>query len=656
MKQFLGMMACALWMPWMMVSAMGEAEVTCSSPDGNTTVFVQLTNEGVPQYRVEHNQSAYLQWSPLGMKTNVGDYTRALSLKKSEQRTVEDHYRLSTIKKSEVDVNARELTLSYALKGKHVMDIIFRVANHDVAYCYRLLPVGHRTSCVVQGETSGFVMPQGTTSFLCPQAAAMSGWERTMPSYETEYAFDDAIGKNGRGFGYTFPCLFRVALPQGKQGWVLISETGVDGSYCASHLAGAQGGMYSIAFPMPDECNGWGSSEPIMSLPATTPWRTITLGSTLQAVVETTVPYDLVKPKYKAAKEYAYGKGTWSWIIRMDKSCNYDEQKEYIDFAAALGYRSVLVDAHWDTQIGYEKMEELAAYAAAKGVGLFLWYNSNGVWNDAPQGPRQKMHHYRVRQQEMAWMQKHGILGIKVDFFGGDKQCMMQLYEDILTDANDYGLQVIFHGCTLPRGWERMYPNYVASEAVLASENLYFQQHFCDHEAANATMHTFARNAVGSMDFGGSALNKRYHQSNQKGSIRRTSDVYALATAVLFQSSVQHFALAPNNLQDAPQWAMDFMKQVPTTWDEVRFIDGYPGKFALLARRHGNTWYVAGVNAQEKEVVKTITLPGAPARRQVMMYADDAKLQGTVKQMKTNSRGEVKVTIPKNGGVVVVLQ
>lgn len=656
MKQFLGMMVCALWMPWMMASAMGEAEVTCSSPDGNTTVFVQLTNEGVPQYRVEHNQSAYLQWSPLGMKTNVGDYTRALSLKKTEQRTVEDHYRLSTIKKSEVDVNARELTLSYALKGKHVMDIIFRVANHDVAYCYRLLPVGHRTSCVVQGETSGFVMPQGTTSFLCPQAAAMSGWERTMPSYETEYAFDDAIGKNGRGFGYTFPCLFRVALPQGKQGWVLISETGVDGRYCASHLAGAQGGTYSIAFPMPDECNGWGSSEPIMSLPATTPWRTITLGSTLQAVVETTVPYDLVKPKYKASKEYAYGKGTWSWIIRMDKSCNYDEQKEYIDFAAALGYRSVLVDAHWDTQIGYEKMEELAAYAAAKGVGLFLWYNSNGVWNDAPQGPRQKMHHYRVRQQEMAWMQKHGILGIKVDFFGGDKQCMMQLYEDILTDANDYGLQVIFHGCTLPRGWERMYPNYVASEAVLASENLYFQQHFCDHEAANATMHTFARNAVGSMDFGGSALNKRYHQSNQKGSIRRTSDVYALATAVLFQSSVQHFALAPNNLQDAPQWAMDFMKQVPTTWDEVRFIDGYPGKFALLARRHGNTWYVAGVNAQEKEVVKTITLPGAPARRQVMMYADDAKLQGTVKQMKTNSKGEVKVTIPKNGGVVVVLQ
>ena len=654
MTTFLRSVACALWMLGIEPFAAVAEELKCSSPDGATTVYVQLNDEGAPQYRIEHCQCDYLQWSPLGLKTNVGDYTQTLTLKKSAQRTVEDHYQLSTIKQSQVDVCANELTLSYAQKGKHVMDIIFRVSNHDVAYRYQLLPVGHRTSCVVQGEASAFVVPQGTTSFLCPQAAAMSGWERTMPSYETEYAFDDAVGKNGRGFGYTFPCLFKVALPQSKEGWLLISETGVDGKYCASHLEGTQGGKYSIAFPMPDECNGWGTSEPIMSLPATTPWRTITLGSTLQAVVETTVPFDLVQPKYKASKEYTYGKGTWSWIIRMDKSCNYAEQKEYIDFAAALGYRSVLVDAHWDTQIGYKKMEELAAYAATKGVGLFLWYNSNGVWNDAPQGPRQKMHHYRVRQQEMAWMQKHGILGIKVDFFGGDKQCMMQLYEDILTDANDYGLQVIFHGCTLPRGWERMYPNYVASEAVLASENLYFQQHYCDHEAANATMHTFARNAVGSMDFGGSALNKRYHQSNQRGSIRRTSDVYALATAVLFQSSVQHFALAPNNLQDAPQWAVDFMKQVPTTWDEVKFVDGYPGKYAILARRHADTWFVAGVNAQENVVTQTITLPGDMARKQVVIYADDAQLQGTMKQLKTNKKGEVKVTIPKNGGVVIV--
>ena len=260
----------------------------------------------------------------------------------------------------------------------------------------------------------------------------------------------------------------------------------------------------------------------------------------------------------------------------------------------------------------------------------------------------------------MKWMQDNGILGIKVDFFGGDKQPMMQLYEDILTDANDFGLQVIFHGCTLPRGWERMYPNFVAAEAVLASENLHFGQGACDAEAKNGCTHTFIRNTVASMDFGGSALNKRYSTSNDRGTYRRTSDVYALATAVLFQSSVQHFAMAPNNLEDAPAWAIDFMKQVPTNWDEVRFIDGYPGTYAIIARRAGNTWYVAGINAEKQPLKKTITLPMFAKDTQLTIYADDPKyasdpnLAGSVKTVKQNKKQQVTITIPENGGSLIV--
>jgi hypothetical protein len=337
----------------------------------------------------------------------------------------------------------------------------------------------------------------------------------------------------------------------------------------------------------------------------------------------------------------------------MDSSCNFDEQKRYIDFSAAMGWRSVLIDALWDKQIGYEKMEELARYAKSKGVGIFLWYNSNGRWNDAPQSPLNKMDRSGARRQEMAWMQKNGILGIKVDFFGGDKQQMMQLYEDILTDANDFGIQCIFHGCTLPRGWERMYPNYVASEAVLASENLHFGQGACDAEAFNACIHPFIRNTVGSMDFGGSTLNKFYNADNQHGTVRRTSDVYALATAVLFQSSVQHFAMAPNNLTDAPAWAVDFMKAVPTTRDEVRFIDGYPGKYVILARRCGDKWFVVGINAADQPLKQTITLPMFQKDTQLTVYSDDAQLQGTVKQVKQNKKQQLTVVIPKNGGIVI---
>ncbi|MBR3618851.1 MAG: glycoside hydrolase family 97 catalytic domain-containing protein, partial [Bacteroidaceae bacterium] len=211
---------------------------------------------------------------------------------------------------------------------------------------------------------------------------------------------------------------------------------------------------------------------------------------------------------------------------------------------------------------------------------------------------------------------------------------------------------VIFHGCTLPRGWEKMYPNYAASEAVLASENLHFGQGACDAEAMNATIHTFIRNTVGSMDFGGSTLNKFYNADNKRGTHRVTSDVYALATAVLFQSAVQHFALAPNNLTDAPEWAINFMKDVPTTWDDVKFIDGYPGKYAIIARRAGDHWFIVGVNAQDEPVKKNIDLSMYGKGAELLVYSDDAQLNGSVQTVK--AKKQITVTIPKNGGLVIV--
>ena len=557
---------------------------------------------------------------------------------------------MASIKKSKVRYVANEAVFSFTQQGKTIYDVIFRISNNDVAFKYKIYPQGETLSCVVKQEATGFVFPDGTTTFLCPQSKPMGGFARTSPSYETSYTADDVAGKNGWGEGYTFPCLFR----NGDNGWVLVSETGVNGGYCASRLLGHKGGVYTIGFPQEGEANGNGTVSPGIALPGETPWRTITVGKTLAPIVETTVPFDVVKPLYQAKGEFTYGRGSWSWIIGMDGSTNYKEQLRYIDFSAAMGYQSVLVDALWDKQIGRDKIEELAKYGKDKGVALYLWYNSNGYWNDAPQTPRGIMDNAIARRKEMKWMQSIGIRGIKVDFFGGDKQMTMQLYEDILSDANEYGLLVIFHGCTLPRGWERMYPNFAASEAVLASENLHFSQGSCDNEAFNATLHPFIRNTVGSMDFGGSALNKYYNADNApRGSRRVTSDVYALATAVLFQSPVQHFALAPNNLTDAPSWAIDFMKEVPTTWDEVRFIDGYPGKYVILARRHGDKWYIAGVNAQKETLKLKVNLPMFSNGEKVRLFSDDKVLQGGVKQIGIGKKQELQLTIPCNGGVLI---
>lgn len=621
-----------------------------TSPDGKLVVTVSDT-DGRPSYSVSYDNVLFLQPSPLGMVANIGDFSSGMSLEKNvSTNKIDETYELASIKKSKVHYVANEAVFSFTQQGKTIYDVIFRISNNDVAFKYKMYPQGETLSCVVEQEATGFVFPDGTTTFLCPQSKPMGGFARTSPSYETSYTADDAAGKNGWGEGYTFPCLFR----NGDNGWVLVSETGVNGGYCASRLLGHKGGTYTIGFPQEGEANGNGTASPGIALPGETPWRTITVGKTLAPIVETTVPFDVVKPLYPAKGEYTYGRGSWSWIIGMDGSTNYKEQLRYIDFSAAMGYQSVLVDALWDKQIGRDKMEELAKYGKDKGVALYLWYNSNGYWNDAPQTPRGIMNNAIARRKEMKWMQSIGIRGIKVDFFGGDKQMTMQLYEDILSDANEYGLLVIFHGCTLPRGWERMYPNFASSEAVLASENLHFSQGSCDHEAFNATLHPFIRNTVGSMDFGGSALNKYYNADNApRGSRRMTSDVYALATAVLFQSPVQHFALAPNNLTDAPSWAIDFMKEVPTTWDEVRFIDGYPGKYVILARRHGDKWYIAGVNAQKETLKLKVNLPMFSNGEKVRLFSDDKALQGSVKQIEIGKKQELQLAIPCNGGVLI---
>lgn len=621
-----------------------------TSPDGKLVVTVSDT-DGRPSYSVSYDNVLFLQPSPLGMVANIGDFSSGMSLEKNvSTNKIDETYELASIKKSKVRYVANEAVFSFTQQGKTIYDVIFRISNNDVAFKYKMYPQGETLSCVVEQEATGFVFPDGTTTFLCPQSKPMGGFARTSPSYETSYTADDAAGKNGWGEGYTFPCLFR----NGDNGWVLVSETGVNGGYCASRLLGHKGGTYTIGFPQEGEANGNGTASPGIALPGETPWRTITVGKTLAPIVETTVPFDVVKPLYQAKGEYTYGRGSWSWIIGMDGSTNYKEQLRYIDFSAAMGYQSVLVDALWDKQIGRDKMEELAKYGKDKGVALYLWYNSNGYWNDAPQTPRGIMNNAIARRKEMKWMQSIGIRGIKVDFFGGDKQMTMQLYEDILSDANEYGLLVIFHGCTLPRGWERMYPNFASSEAVLASENLHFSQGSCDHEAFNATLHPFIRNTVGSMDFGGSALNKYYNADNApRGSRRVTSDVYALATAVLFQSPVQHFALAPNNLTDAPSWAIDFMKEVPTTWDEVRFIDGYPGKYVILARRHGDKWYIAGVNAQKETLKLKVNLPMFSNGEKVRLFSDDKALQGSVKQIEIGKKQELRLAIPCNGGVLI---
>ena len=656
--------------------------VTLSGPDGKLKLNFNL-KDGKPVYSVTYDGIQMLDESPLGFVADFADFSKNLTFVSKAEKSLYYNYSMDRSKFCHVQVNANELKVTLRNSRNMTYDIEFRAGNNDVAFRY-VVPNqpdrahGKKFSVRVMSEATGFDFPSNTTTFICPQSDAMIGWKGTKPSYEEEYVFDAPMTQKSKyGHGYTFPCLFHVggaeaaapakngkknAAPR-KEGWVLVSETGVSSTYCGSRLSDMKGdGLYSLCFPMAEENNGNGTIEPAFALPGATPWRTITVGTSLKPIVETTVPWDYVEQQYETTNKYKYGRGTWSWIIWQDNSINYDDQVKFISLAKSMGYEYVLVDNWWDNNIGRERMEDLVRYAKSQNVDVFLWYSSSGWWNDIEQGPINIMSNPISRKEYMRWMHRIGVKGIKVDFFGGDKQETMRLYESILSDADDNGLMVIFHGCTIPRGWERMYPNYVGSEAVLASENIYFDQHFCDVEAQNTALHPFVRNAIGSMEFGGCFLSRTLNKGNdpsKRGNTRRTTDCHELATTVLFQNPIQNFAITPENLNEvgkggAPDICLEYMRSVPTTWDETVFIDGYPGKYCVIARRHGDKWYIGGNNATGKELTLKLSLPMFKKGDVVSLYSDNIKNREPQKKDVRISASPFTVTMANEGGFVIV--
>ncbi len=623
--------------------------VSVFSPNGHLELRMGI-EKGQATYTIRLKGEVFLENSPLGLKTSIGNFSDSLSLVSHHTARINEDYTLDKAKVSKVNYRANELICQLTNPVQDTLHIIFRVSNSDVAFSYRLTSLERKSMVRIFEETTGFDLPDYATTFISHQALPMSGWEQTKPSYEEVYTYDEALGTPSEyGVGYTFPALFRI----GDKGWVLISETGVDSRYVGARLGeGSKEGFYPLQFPQSGENNGMGGTYAALSMPAQTPWRTITLGETLKPIVESTVAFDVVKPLYESSIEYKMGRASWSWIVWQDGSINYEDQKQFINLASELNFEYVLIDNWWDRNIGRRRIADLVKYANSKGVDVLLWYNSNGYWNNAPQTPQDCMHTAPARKNEMRWLQKIGVKGLKVDFFGGDKQETMKLYEDILSDANEYGLTITFHGCTLPRGWERMYPNFVTSEAVLASENLVFNQQSCDTHAHNATLLPFTRNAVGAMDFAPVFLNKRLSKTQEQGSIRRTTDVFELATGILYMSPVQHFGLTPNNLDEQADYILDFLRQVPTVWDETVLIDGYPGKHVVMARRKGEKWYVVAVNGEKTHKALSVQLPMLKGKKVNLLFDREDGTAG-IKERTIEETGRVEFQLLPEGGAVM---
>jgi hypothetical protein len=572
-----------------MLTPLGAAaEWTLTSPDTQIQAVLDLDEQGRPGFMLLREGVPVLGRSPLGVQFEHTDFRWQLTAAgKPRLSNVSDSYRLWTGKQKQVNYNAREMSLTLENTDGHAMAIVMRLSNDGLAYRYEFPGKSEEVYRVVE-EASGFQFLPGTRAWLQPKANARTGWSQTNPSYEEDYLQDIPAGTPSPTLsGWVYPALFRKGNT-----WILVSETGMDGRYAATNLAQqSKDGLYRVRFPQPPEVTKEGGLLPESTLPFNSPWRLMVVGS-LSTIVESTLGTDLAEPSGRDNWGFVEpGISAWSWAILKDDFTVYPVQKDFVDYAAYMNWPYVLVDADWDQKIGHKKIGELAAYAAGKGVTLLLWYNSSGDWNETVYSPKSRLLTRESRRAEFKRLQAMGIGGVKVDFFAGDGRSVIRYYLDILEDAADFGLVVNTHGSTLPRGMHRTYPNYLTSEAVKGFEFLTFDQANTDKEAAQSAMVPFTRNVFDPMDFTPMVLGEIPERE------RRTSNGFQLALPVLFTSGIQHLVTTPDQMQPMPGFVKDYLRELPAQWDETRFIDGFPGKFAVIARRAGNRWYLAGINS-----------------------------------------------------------
>jgi alpha-glucosidase len=623
----------------------GAAQIVLNSPDGKIVVKV-FAVDGKVFYEISKGKKPVVLPSLLGLSTSQGDFYGHLKMvSHAEVKGEKIHYTLSSGKKSSISSIQNVGTLKLVNAQQRPLIITFRLSNDAVAFKYDL-PGKTTETVTVNEEKTEYNLPVNTLTWLQPMQEAKSGWEQSNPAYEEHYRQSVSIGNipDSVKRGWVYPALLKTG-----NNWLAITEAGLDGSYCATRLLShPRDHKFSIGFPDPREIYTGRGYLPTGKMPFTSPWRVIALGD-LKTIMESTAGTDFsADVAIKNSGFIKPGKASWSWIMSKDNFIVYDEQKKYIDFAAAMHWEYCLIDADWDRKIGYEKIKELTAYARAKNVGLLLWYNSAGDWNTVKYTPKNLLLTPESRQKEFARIHNMGIKGVKIDFFGGDGQSVMQYYIDILKDAAKYELMVNFHGATLPRGWARTYPHLMTTEAVRGFENVSFQQAEADREAEICATVPFARNLFDPMDYTPTNL----YKINDKIS-RKTSSAFELALSVIFLSGIQHYAESPDGMAHVPENVQQFLRDVPAKWDDVKFIDGYPGKYLVIARKAGNKWYVAGINSGSGD--KTLTFSTLPfGKRGSLITNGEGQLGFRTETGKTS--GSQKIVMPSQGGFVIVIE
>ena len=608
------------------------------SPDGKKSISLQLKN-GQLFYTVKNGRQQIIQPSHLGIVCNNGSFENDLKYVDKKDSKIDETYIMTTGKRRINKNSANAALVSFKNSSNQPMQIEMRAYNDGVAWRYNF--TGIKTATAVLKESTTFAIDPQAYAWMMPYGRA-SDWA---PAYEEEYTKGAAAGSMALdSTGWAFPALFKT-----NDNFLLITEAQLDSNYFGAHLQHAGNAVFNIAMPQHAEALHLYPVTATAANAFSTPWRTFIYGNSLGTIIESNLVHHLAAPnKIGDVSWIKPGRSSWSWWGDHASSKNFESLKKFVDLSKIMGWEYSLVDANWDIMEG-GTIEDLVHYANEQKILLTLWYNSGGPHNKVTERPRDIMNDPVNRKAEFKKLNRWGIKAVKIDFFNSDKQEIIKLYLDILKDAAAAKIMVVFHGCTLPRGWSRTYPNLISMEAIKGAEQYGWDTAFAKNSAQHNITAMCIRNVVGPMDYTPVTF------SSYDCCKHSTSNAYELATAVLFESGMLHFADKADAYLNVDKEIKDFLKIVPVAWDDTKFLDGYPGRLMVMARRKGKDWFVAAANGEPKEKNIAVDLSFLPKGKYLLQIMKDGEVNTAIKTTVINysTRQPLAVKVPGNGGFVI---
>lgn len=580
------------------IASVQSQKLTVLSPNQkiSVTLFSKLNTESgewylKASYSNNGKVSEAIPQIDLGLSRSDQDFFRELTfLKASKPVLINEQYTALHGKKSLCTNTANEVIVSFENPSKAKLNIIIRAYNDGMTFRYEFPE--KQGSFTMKDEFTSFGIANETTRWM----------EKWNPANEGLYTAmsDDKIQKQE----WCYPGLFKL---KDSSCYFLLHESDVNKTYCGTKLSNTNdSSKYKLTFPNPKDARGVGESMPIVTLPWKSPWRVVIMGS-LSDIVASTLVDDVATPSViKNASWIKPGVVSWNYWSSNHGTKDFKIVAAFADLAAEMNWPYTLLDWEWDGMTNGGNVEDAAKYILSKSVKPLIWYNSGGNHTWVPSTPKDRMLTHENRVEEFTKLKKMGFVGVKVDFFESEKQDMIKYYLDILEDAAQFEMMVYFHGCLVPRGWSRTYPNLMTYEAVRGAEWYNNGPEFTTTAPEHNAILPFTRNVVGGMDYTPVTFtNSQFPHTTSYG--------HELALSVLFESGLQHFADRPQGYYELPDAAKTFLKNVPNAWDDIKLLDGTPGRDVVIARRKGNAWYIGGITAeQRREKTKSIKFDFLP--------------------------------------------